>query len=153
MNQSNTRPQQNAPADTVDGSPDSTSLSVIEEQADTSIRRVSHEGRMFFSVIDVIGLLTNSANPGVYWRVLKSRLIAEGSDETVTKCNRLKLRAADGKMRETDAGDLETMLRIIQSVPSPKAEPLTLSRMDPGASRGTHRAPQRVRPRRACPAP
>ena len=99
-------------------------LALIEEQAEERIRRVWHNGRWFFSVIDVIGLLTDSANPGVYWRVLKSRLVAEGSSETVTKCNRLKMLAADGKMRDTDAADTETLLRIIQEVPSPKAEPV-----------------------------
>ena len=76
-----------------------------------------------FSVVDVIAALTDSDNPQVYWRVLKKRLIDEGSNETVTKCNGLKMPAADGKMRLTDMADTETMLRIIQSIPSPKAEP------------------------------
>jgi DNA-damage-inducible protein D len=102
----------------------SLALALVEEQADASIRRVWHDGRWFFSVIDVVGVLTDSANPGVYWRVLKSRLNEEGGDETVTKCNRLKMTAADGKQRTTDAADTETMLRLIQSIPSPKAEPV-----------------------------
>lgn len=80
----------------------------------------------WFSVVDVVRILTNSDNPQVYWRVLKKRLIDEGSDQTVTKCNGLKMLASDGKMRLTDCADTETMLRLIQSIPSPKAEPLKL---------------------------
>ena len=70
----------------------------------------------YFAVVDVIAVLTNSENPQVYWRVLKKRLIDEGSNETVTKCNTLKMLAPDGKMRLTDATDTETMLRLIQSI-------------------------------------
>jgi len=77
----------------------------------------------FFSVVDVITALTDSGNPAVYWRVLKKRLKDEGADQTVTKCNALKMLAADGKMRLTDMADTETMFRLIQSIPSPKAEP------------------------------
>ncbi|KKS39631.1 MAG: hypothetical protein UV04_C0042G0007 [Candidatus Gottesmanbacteria bacterium GW2011_GWA2_42_16] len=80
----------------------------------------------YFSVVDVVAALTNSSNPQVYWRVLKKRLIDEGSGETVTKCNGLKMLAPDGKMRLTDAADTEVMLRIIQSIPSPNAEPFKL---------------------------
>jgi len=80
----------------------------------------------YFSVVDVIAALTDSSNPQVYWRVLKKRLIDEGSNETVTKCNGLKMKAADGKMRVTDVADTEVMLRIIQSIPSPNAEPFKL---------------------------
>lgn len=80
----------------------------------------------YFSVVDVISILSNSENPQVYWRVLKKRLIDEGSDQTVTKCNGFKMIAADGKMRLTDVADTETMLRIIQSIPSPNAEPFKL---------------------------
>ncbi|HUT22415.1 MAG TPA: BRO family protein [Candidatus Bipolaricaulota bacterium] len=80
----------------------------------------------YFSVADVIAVLTKSDNPQVYWRVLKKRLIDEGSNETVTKCNALKMIAPDGKMRLTDAADTETMLRLIQSIPSPNAEPFKL---------------------------
>ncbi len=103
---------------------ETTALDLIEEQAEASIRRVWHNGALHFSVIDVIGVLTDSPNPGVYWRVLKSRLKDEGGSETVTNCNRLRMTAADGKQRLTDAADSETLLRIIQSVPSPKAEPV-----------------------------
>lgn len=77
----------------------------------------------YFSIIDVIEILTESSNPQVYWRVLKKRLLDEGSNETVTKCNGLKMPASDGKMRLTDTADTETLLRLIQSIPSPKAEP------------------------------
>jgi len=80
--------------------------------------------KWYFAVVDVIAALTDSDNPQVYWRVLKKRLIDEGSDETVTKCNGLKMKAPDGKMRLTDTADVETLLRLIQSVPSPKAEPI-----------------------------
>jgi BRO family, N-terminal domain len=82
--------------------------------------------KWYFSVVDVVGALTNSGNPQVYWRVLKKRLIDEGSDETVTKCNGLKMEAPDGKMRETDVADTETIFRLIQSIPSPNAEPFKL---------------------------
>ncbi|MFA4917542.1 MAG: Bro-N domain-containing protein [Syntrophales bacterium] len=80
------------------------------------------EQKWFFSVIDVVGALTDSQNPQVYWRVLKKRLLAEGN-ETVTNCNALKMTAPDGKMRLTDVADTEQLLRLIQSIPSPKAEP------------------------------
>ncbi|MFH1170315.1 MAG: BRO family protein [Candidatus Vogelbacteria bacterium] len=92
------------------------------------IRRIWDEEkeRWYFSVADVIAALTDSDNPQVYWRVLKKRLIDEGSGETVTKCNGLKMEALDGKMRFTDAADTETMFRLIQSIPSPKAEPFKL---------------------------
>jgi hypothetical protein len=79
----------------------------------------------YFSVIDVIEILTNSVNPRKYWSVLKTRLKKEGS-EVATNCSRLKLLANDGKMRITDVADTEQLLRLIQSVPSPKAEPFKL---------------------------
>lgn len=81
--------------------------------------------KWYFSVVDVIAVLTDSTNYQTarnYWKVLKNRLNNEGN-ETVTNCNRLKMRAADGKMRMTDVADTEQLLRLIQSVPSPKAEP------------------------------
>ncbi len=80
----------------------------------------------YFAVSDVIAVLTNSVDPVAYWRKLKERLLKEGGNETVTKCHALKMVAADGKMRLTDAADTETMFRLIQSVPSPKAEPVKL---------------------------
>ena len=76
----------------------------------------------YFSIVDVVSVLTDSADPTVYWRKLKQRLKAEGN-ETVTNCHGLKMRAADGKMRLTDVANTEQLLRIIQSVPSKKAEP------------------------------
>ena len=79
-------------------------------------------GKWWLSVVDVIAILTESDNPRHYWTVLKSRLIAEGN-ETVTNCDRLKMLAPDGKMRLTDVADIEQIFRIIQSIPSPKAEP------------------------------
>lgn len=81
--------------------------------------------KWYFSIVDVIGTLTDSGNPQVYWRVLKKRLSDEGN-ETVTNCNGLKMVAADGKMRMTDVADTEQLLRLIQSIPSPKAEPFKM---------------------------
>lgn len=78
--------------------------------------------RWYFSVVDVIGVLTDSTNPQAYWRKLKQRLTEEGN-QTVTNCHALKMPAADGKMRLTDVADTEQLFRLIQSVPSPKAEP------------------------------
>jgi len=82
--------------------------------------------KWYFSVVDIIAVLTNSQNPQVYWRVLKKRLIDEGSNETVTKCNGLKMLAIDGKMRITDVADTEVILRLVQSIPSPNTEPFKL---------------------------
>ncbi len=76
----------------------------------------------YFSIVDVIEVLTESSNPPAYWRKLKQRLKEEGN-ETVTNCHALKMLAADGKMRFTDVADAEQLLRLIQSIPSPKAEP------------------------------
>ena len=92
---------------------------------DRKIRTVwdDKEEKWYFSIVDVVAVLTDSENPQTYWRVLKNRLKKEGN-ETVTNCNALKLRAADGKMRLTDVADTEQLFRIIQSIPSPKAEPI-----------------------------
>ena len=79
----------------------------------------------YFSIVDVIAVLTESKNPQTYWRVMKKRLKDEGN-ESVTNCNALKMIAADGKMRMTDVADTEELLRIIQSIPSPKAEPFKM---------------------------
>ncbi len=81
--------------------------------------------KWYFSIIDVVGVLTDSENPRKYWSVLKTRLKKEGS-EVATNCSRLKLLAIDGKMRITDVADTEQLLRLIQSVPSPNAEPFKL---------------------------
>ena len=80
------------------------------------------EEKWYFSIVDVCGVLTDSKDATAYWRKLKQRLKAEGN-ETVTNCHALKLRAADGKMRMTDVADTEQLFRLIQSIPSPKAEP------------------------------
>ncbi len=80
------------------------------------------EEKWYFSIVDVCGVLTDSPNPRNYWKVLKHRLVKEGN-ETVTNCNQLKLLAEDGKKRLTDVADTEQLFRIIQSIPSPKAEP------------------------------
>ena len=86
------------------------------------IRKTIYNNEWWFSVVDVCAILTESPDPGAYWRKFKERLIGEGS-EVVTFCHGLKLEAPDGKMRETDCADVEGIFRIIQSVPSPKAEP------------------------------
>ena len=79
----------------------------------------------YFSIVDAVSVLTDSKNPQAYWRKLKQRLIAEGN-ETVTNCHGLKMTAADGKKRLTDVANTEQLLRLIQSIPSPKAEPFKL---------------------------
>ncbi|MBA4409944.1 MAG: BRO family protein [Bacteroidota bacterium] len=85
----------------------------------------SEQEKWYFSIVDVIAVLTGSENPQIYWRVLKKRLLDEGN-ETVTNCNGLKMLAADGKMRLTDVADTEQLFRLIQSIPSPKAEPFKM---------------------------
>ena len=102
-------------------------ITIFEGQ---KIRRVWDEKKekWYFSVIDIIAILTEQTNYNrakTYWTTLKNRLKNEGS-EVVTKCDQLKMMAQDGKMRETDAADVETLLRLIQSVPSKKAEPVKL---------------------------
>lgn len=85
----------------------------------------SEKEKWYFSIVDVIAVLTDSENPRHYWTVLKGRLRNEGN-ETVTNCERLKMLASDGKMRLTDVADTEQLLRLIQSIPSPKAEPFKM---------------------------
>ena len=99
----------------------------IQLYEDAQIRTLwdSDQEKWYISIVDVIAVLTDSKNPQVYWRVLKKRLLAEGN-QTVTNCNALKMLAADGKMRKTDVADTEQLFRLIQSVPSPKAEPFKL---------------------------
>lgn len=102
-------------------------LAIFEEH---KIRRVYDEEAetWFFSVVDIVQILTQTSDHQIarnYWKVLKNRLIKEGS-QTVTKCNRLKMMAEDGKSRLTDTADAETILRLVQSIPSPKAEPIKL---------------------------
>ena len=90
--------------------------------------------KYYFSIVDIIQVLTDSDNPQTYWRVLKKRLRDEGN-ETVTNCNALKLPAADGKKRMTDVADLEQLMRLIQSIPSKKAEPVKQWLAQVGAQR------------------
>jgi DNA-damage-inducible protein D len=94
-------------------------IAVFQE---TTIRRTWHNEEWWFSVVDVCAVLTESLDAGAYWRKLKQRLNEEAS-QPVTFCHGLKLQAADGKQRETDCANTEGLFRIIQSIPSPKAEP------------------------------
>ncbi len=105
--------------------------------------------KWYFSVVDVVAALTGSENPQVYWRVMKKRLIDEGSNETVTKCNGLKMIAPDGKLRLTDAADTEVMLRLVQSIPSPNAEPFKLWLAQVGYERLEETADPEIAIRRA----
>ena len=118
----------------------------IQLYEDQQIRTAWDEEKQewYFSVVDVIAVLTDSADPNAYWRKLKQRLKAEGS-ETVTNCHGLKMKAADGKRRKTDVASTEQLLRLIQSVPSPKAEPfkLWLARV------GTERIEETIDPEQA----
>lgn len=107
-----------------------TSLNAIKVFEDKKVRTVwdSDKEEWYFSIVDVIAVLTEQpTHQGArnYWKVLKNRLSKEGN-ETVTNCNRLKLPAEDGKMRYTDVADTEQLFRLIQSIPSPKAEPFKL---------------------------
>ncbi len=99
----------------------------IQLYEDSKIRTYwdSDDEKWYISIVDVIATLTDSKNPQAYWRKLKQRLKAEGN-ETVTNCHGLKMLAADGKMRKTDVVDTEQLFRLIQSIPSPKAEPFKL---------------------------
>ena len=95
----------------------------------TKIRVVwdDEKEKYFFSVVDVVGVLTEqqtARSASIYWAVTKKRLVAEGAGELITNCKQLKLQAADGKRYNTDVADLEGILRIIQSIPSKKAEPI-----------------------------
>ncbi len=103
---------------------DETSLAVFESK---QIRRSYDENTeiWYFSIIDVVAILSESIDPQSYWRKLKERLKKEGN-ETVTNCHGLKMKASDGKMRLTDVATVEQLLRLIQSIPSPKAEPFKM---------------------------
>ena len=103
---------------------------------DKKVRTIWDENqeKWFISIIDVIAILTESIDPNAYWRKLKQRLKEEGN-ETVTNCHGLKMLAADGKMRLTDVADTKQLLRLIQSIPSPKAEPFKLWLAQVGSER------------------
>ncbi len=103
-----------------------TAIKLFQEQS-VRVHWDNGQEKWYFSIVDVIGVLTDNEHQGArnYWKVLKHRLKKEGN-ETVTNCNRLKMQASDGKMRMTDVADTEQLLRLIQSVPSPKAEPFKM---------------------------
>jgi hypothetical protein len=101
-----------------------TAIKLFNEKQIRTLWDDTHE-KWYFSIVDVVGVLAESSNPQTYWRVLKKRLLDEGN-ETVTNCNALKMLAADGKMRLTDVADTEQLFRLIQSIPSPKAEPFKM---------------------------
>ncbi|HSW59474.1 MAG TPA: Bro-N domain-containing protein, partial [bacterium] len=98
-----------------------TAIKIFEQ---TKVRSVWNEEKQcwYFSIVDVIGILTESPNPNNYWKVLKHRLAKEGN-ESVTNCNQLKMISSDGKYYKTDVADTEQLFRLVQSIPSPKAEP------------------------------
>ena len=100
------------------------SIKLFEEKKVRTLWDEEQE-KWYVSVVDVVEILTESIDSGAYWRKLKQRLRAEGN-ETVTNCHTLKMRAEDGKMRLTDVADTEQLFRLIQSIPSPKAEPFKL---------------------------
>ena len=101
-----------------------TAIKLFEEQKVRTLWNDDEE-KWYFSIVDVVAILTNSPNPRKYWSVLKTRLKAEGSELT-TNCSQLKMKASDGKMYLTDVADTEQLLRLIQSIPSPKAEPFKM---------------------------
>lgn len=101
--------------------PENNAIQLFEEQK-IRVAWDAEREEWYFSIVDVVAVLTDSADPTAYWRKLKQRLKAEGN-ETVTNCHGLRMRAADGKKRLTDVADTEQLLRIIQSIPSKKAEP------------------------------
>ena len=101
-----------------------TAIKLFEEKEVRSIWDAEQE-KWYISIVDVVALLTESSDANAYWRKLKQRLKVEGN-ETVTNCHGLKMLAVDGKMRMTDVADVEQLFRLIQSIPSPKAEPFKL---------------------------
>lgn len=90
------------------------------------IRRVIHKGQEYWSVVDVVGFLTEAANPSKYWYSMRSRMRSEGAQETLSQIIELPMKSADGRLRKTDAMNRQTLLRLVQSIPSPKAEPFKL---------------------------
>lgn len=100
------------------------SIKIFEQKQVRSVWNEEEE-KWYFSIVDVVGILSESPNPNNYWKVLKHRLTKEGS-QLVTNCNQLKMPSADGKYYKTDVADTEQLFRLIQSIPSPKAEPFKL---------------------------
>lgn len=101
-----------------------TAIKLFEDKKVRSVWDAEAE-KWYVSIVDVVGVLTDSVDATAYWRKLKQRLKAEGN-ETVTNCHGLKMQAADGKMRMTDVADVEQLFRLVQSIPSPKAEPFKM---------------------------
>ena len=102
-------------------------INAIQIFEDKKVRTLwdSDQEKWFLSIVDIIAILTDSPNPRKYWSVLKTRLKAKGSELT-TNCSQLKMQAADGKFYLTDVADTEQLFRLVQSIPSPKAEPFKL---------------------------
>lgn len=90
------------------------------------LRGIIIEGQWYYAVVDVIKILTDSTNPAVYWRVMKKRAGSEGFEETLKQLETVRLKAADGKLRDTEVANRQTLLRLVQSIPSSKAEPFRL---------------------------
>jgi len=101
-----------------------TAIKIFEQKRVRSAWNDDKE-KWYFSIVDVVGILTESPNPNNYWKVLKHRLVKEGN-ESVTNCNQLKMISSDGKYYKTDVADTEQLFRLIQSIPSPKAEPFKM---------------------------
>lgn len=108
-------------------------IKIFEEKKVRTLWDAEQE-KWYLSVVDVIAILTESPNPRNYWKVLKHRLIKEGN-QSVTNCNQLKMQSADGKYYSTDVADTEQIFRLIQSIPSPKAEPFKLWLAQVGSER------------------
>ena len=111
-------------------------MSLLQNFNDKPVRTAwsDEQNKWYFSIVDVVAVLTDSPNPNNYWKVLKHRLLKEGS-ELVTNCNRLKMISSDGKYYKTDVADTEQLFRLIQSIPSPKAEPFKLWLAQVGSER------------------
>lgn len=109
-------------------------IKIYENQAIRSVWDKEKE-EWYFSVVDVVGVLTDSANPRDYWYRVKKRMSEEEQSQLSTFCRQLKMKATDGKMRVTDVADMQGMFRIIQSIPSPKAEPFKMWLAEVGKER------------------
>jgi ABC-type Fe3+ transport system substrate-binding protein len=111
-------------------------MAQLQNFNDKPVRTVWREeqNKWYFSIVDVIAVLTDSPKPNNYWKVLKHRLLKEGS-ELVTNCNQLKMLSSDGKYYKTDVADTEQLFRLIQSIPSPKAEPFKVWLAQVGSER------------------
>lgn len=105
---------------------ESTERSLLPLEGVERIRRVIHDGQEYWSVVDVIGYLTDAANASKSWNTIRSRMTSEGAQETLSQIIELPMRSADGRHRRTDAATRQTLLRLIQSISSPKAEPFKL---------------------------